>query len=207
VAVLLVAVALAVLLRPSGTPMTPLEARIVGYAESQVGYQTNPKNSYCNKFSAFWHAGGGGCPAGERDEEWCADFAAWAWEKAGIPVDYGYGPDQINGAAASFYQWGVAHHRWHPAGSGYVAKPGDVAVYGLVTGAAPSAVHVAIVTNDPPGQAGPDVVNGDGDRQGFSDVEAGTDELYAQALSKRSRLSGYVSPPPLPKHSRRAATS
>jgi hypothetical protein len=53
--------------------------RIVAVAESQVGYSAEPSASYCNKFSAYWNAGTPGCPGGEKSEEWCADFAAWAW--------------------------------------------------------------------------------------------------------------------------------
>jgi hypothetical protein len=169
--------------------------RIVAFAQSQVGYSTDPSNSYCNTFSAYWNAGTGGCPGGEMSEEWCADFAAWAWQKAGVQFTYGYGPDEINGAAASFYEWGVAHGQWHPVASGFVAAPGDVAVYGLTLGADPSAVHVAIVTDDTPGQGGPDVVNGDGDRTGFSVVETGTDQALADAGNGDSALAGYVSPP------------
>ena len=98
-----------------------LPARIVAIANSQVGYSTNPSHSYCNKFSAHWDAGTASCPHGELAEEWCADFAAWAWQKAGVQFTYGYGPGEINGGAASFYEWGVANGRWHPATSGYVA--------------------------------------------------------------------------------------
>jgi hypothetical protein len=170
--------------------------RIVAVAESQVGYSAEPSASYCNKFSAYWNAGTPGCPGGEKSEEWCADFAAWAWQKAGVDFTYGYGPEEINGAAVSFYEWGVANGEWHPATSGWVATPGDVAVYGLSLGAVPSAVHVAIVTGDAPGQPGPDVVNGDGDRTGFSVVETGTDQALADAGNGDSVLSGYVSPPP-----------
>ena len=169
--------------------------RIVAVAESQVGYSTEPSNTYCNKFSAYWDAGTAGCPSGETAEEWCADFAAWAWQEAGVDFTYGYGPGEINGRAVSFYEWGVANGEWHPATSGYVASPGDVAVYGLSLGADPSAVHVAIVTDDVPGQPGPDVVNGDGDRTGFSVVETGTDEVQADAGNGESTLAGYVSPP------------
>jgi hypothetical protein len=169
--------------------------RIVAIAQSQVGYATNPSNSYCNKFSAHWNAGTADCPSGEKSEEWCADFAAWAWQQAGVPFTYGYGPAEINGAAVSFYEWGLDNGEWHPASSGYVALPGDVAVYGLSLGADPSAVHVAIVTNDAPGQAGPDVVNGDGDRTGYSLVETGTDQAIADAGNGDSILAGYVSPP------------
>lgn len=175
-----------------------LPQRIVAFAESQVGYSTDPSNSYCNKFSANWDAGTAGCPSDETAEEWCADFAAWAWQKAGVQFTYGYGPGEINGGAVSFYKLGVANGGWHPATSGYVAAPGDVAVYGLSLGADPSAVHVAIVTGDPPGQSGPDVVNGDGNRTGFSVVEIGTDQVYADAGHGESTLAGYVSPPPGP---------
>jgi hypothetical protein len=56
----------------------------------------------------------------------------------------------------------MANDEWHPATGGCIASPGDVAVYGLMLGADPSAVHVAIVTNDAPGQLGPDVVKGTG---------------------------------------------
>ncbi len=169
--------------------------RIVTIADSQVGYSTEPSSSYCNKFTAYWNAGTAGCPSGEKSEEWCADFAAWAWQKAGVPFIYGYGTGEINGAAVSFYEWGVANGVWHPATSGYVASPGDVAVYGLSLGAEPSAVHVAIVTDDAPGQIGPDVVNGDGDRTGHSVVETGTDQALADAGNGDSTLAGYVSPP------------
>ena len=164
-------------------------------AKSQVGYDTEPSSSYCNKFSAYWDVGTPDCPSGELAEEWCADFAAWVWRLAGVQFTYGYDPREINGAAVSFYEWGVANGEWHPATSGYVASPGDVAVYGLSLGAHPSAVHVAIVANDLPGQRGPDVVNGDGDRTGFSVVETGTDQVRADAGPDDSALAGYVSPP------------
>ena len=169
--------------------------RIVAIAKSQVGYHTDPASSYCNKFSAYWDAGQADCPSGESDEEWCADFAAWAWRTAGLQFTYGYGRGEINGAAVSFYEWGVAHGDWHPATRRYVAAPGDVAVYGLSLGEDPAAVHVAIVTADKPGRRGPNVVNGDGDRTGFSVVETGTDQVRADAGNGDSRLAGYVSPP------------
>ena len=169
--------------------------RIVAVAKSQVGYRTDPSNSYCNKFSAYWDAGTTGCPSGEKAEEWCADFAAWVWQEAGVDFTYGYGPGEINAAAVSFYEWGVANGQWHPATSAYVAAPGDVAVYGLSIGADPWAAHVAVVTDDSPGQPGPDVVNGDGDRTGFSAVEAGTDQLQVEVGHDVSTLAGYVSPP------------
>ena len=126
-------------------------------------------------------------------EEWCADFAAWVWDQAGAVVAYRFAPGDLNSASYSFYSWGVAHGTWHAAGGGYVPQPGDVAVYGLDVQTA-TAVHVAVVTGDTPGQRGPDVVNGDGDRTGFSVVEAGTDQYVADVHHDGGTLSGYVSP-------------
>jgi hypothetical protein len=82
-----------------------------------------------------------------------------------------------------------------PATSGYVASPGDVAVYGLTLGPDPSAMHVAIVTDDAPGQLGPDVVNGDGDETGFSRVETENGQLQIDVGQHEFTLTGYVSLP------------
>ena len=43
--------------------------RIVAIANSQVGYNTDPANSYCNKYSAYWGSGTADCPGGEAAEE------------------------------------------------------------------------------------------------------------------------------------------
>ena len=72
--------------RASG--LSPLRARIVALAEDQIGYRTDPVHSYCNKFSAYWDAGTDDCGNDNRDEQWCADFAAWAWRTAGADVTY-----------------------------------------------------------------------------------------------------------------------
>jgi hypothetical protein len=78
-------------------------------------------------------------------------------------------------------------------GSGYTPQPGDVAVYGLNTTAV-TAVHVAVVTASTGDDAAPDVVNGDGDRTGFSVVETGQSQAYADVKRNGAPLSGYVSP-------------
>lgn len=179
--------------RPS-LPSTAFEARIVTIAEHQVGYRSDPKDSYCNKFSAYWGAGRSICPSGERSEEWCADFAAWVWHGAGLSFSFGFRPGEINGAAVSFYEWAVANGEWHPAVSGYVASPGDVAVYGLSLEGNPSAAHVAVVTSGSSGSSGPDVINGDGNQTGFSVVETGTGQLQVHVGQNTYPLSGYVSP-------------
>ncbi len=176
-----------------GTPLSPLRSRIVAIAEGQLGYRTDPPDSYCNKFSAYWQAGTTDCGSGLRSEEWCADFAAWVWQQAGAEVTYGFATGDLNSGSVSFYQWGIAHGTWHPVGSGYTPQPGDVAIYGLDTTTV-TAAHVAVVTGDTAGQRGPDVVNGDGDRTGFSVVETGTDQYQADTHGDGAPLSGYVAP-------------
>lgn len=177
-------------------PSTSFRARIVTIAENQLGYATDPAHSYCNKYSAFWGAGTATqCGTGLRSEEWCADFAAWVWRKAGAQFTYSFGTSDINAASGSFYLWGMDHGTWHPVTSGYTPQPGDVAVYGLdpTTG---SADHVAVVTGYTTGSRGPDVVNGDGDRTGYSVVETGSDQYKADTPGTDSVLSGYASPVP-----------
>jgi len=185
--------AVVVVRRLDGPGLSPLRARIVAAAESQLGYRTDPADTYCNKYSAYWDAGVDDCGNGNLDEEWCADFAAWVWKQAGAEVAYQLAPGYLNGDSASFYVWGVDHGTWHPVGSRYTPQPGDVAVYGLDT-AAVTAVHVAVVTATTGDDAAPDVVNGDGDRTGFSVVEAGTRQAFADVKGHGAPLSGYVSP-------------
>lgn len=183
-------------------PSTPLRARIVSIAESQLGYRTSPRHSYCNKYSAYWGAGPR-CADGLRREEWCADFAAWVWRKAGATFTYSYGATDLNAAAASFYLWSVAHGTWLPADTGATPEPGDVAVYGLATTPATgtwTAAHVAVVTGFTKGKRGPDVVNGDGDHTGFSVVEAGIGQLKSDGPGGVATLSGYAAPIPPPTH-------
>jgi len=177
-----------------GSGLSPLRARIVALAEGQVGYRTDPADTYCNRFSAYWEAGVDDCGGnGNLDEEWCADFAAWVWKQAGAEVTYQLAPGSLNGDSASFYVWGTDHGTWHPIGSHYTPQPGDVAVYGLDTTAV-TAVHVAVVTGDTGDDAAPDVVNGDGDRTGYSVVEVGDHQAFADVKGNGAALSGYVSP-------------
>lgn len=178
---------------PKKNSLSPLRARIVAIAESQVGYATDPSGTYCNKYSAFWSSGTDDCGNSNLDEEWCSDFAAWVWHQAGAAVTYQYVNGDLNSSAASFYEWGRARGTWHPVGSGYEPQPGDVAVYGL-NQATLVAAHVSVVVGYVRGHRGPNAVNGDGDLTGFSVVEARTDEYFADTHPDDAALSGYVSP-------------
>jgi hypothetical protein len=173
--------------------ISPLQARIVAIAQGQVGYRTDPADTYCNRFSAHWQAGTDDCGNGNRSEEWCADFAAWVWQHAGAEVTYRLAPNYLNADSASFYVWGLDHGTWHPVSSHYRPRPGDVAIYGLDVTAV-TAQHVAIVTGTSGPTNAPDVINGDGDRTGFSVVEAGTGQAFADVKAHAAPLSGYVSP-------------
>ena len=169
-------------------------ARIVSFANSELGYSTDPSTTYCNKFSAFWFSGPADCGNTNRNEQWCADFAVWAWKQAGVPLVYQYINGDLNSSSASFYEWGLRHGTWHPLGSNYVPQPGDVAVYGLDAGAL-VAQHVAIVESFSPGSKGPNAINGDGDHTGFSRVEYQSDEYNADvAGTTTALLAGYVAP-------------
>jgi hypothetical protein len=110
-------------------------------------------------------------------------------------VAYRLAPGYLNSNWASFYVWGTDHGTWHPVDSGYTPQPGDVAVYGLDTPAV-TAVHVAIVAAAPAKDRAPDVINGDGDgeRTGYSVVDVGENQAFADAEQKGAPLSGYVSP-------------
>jgi hypothetical protein len=173
--------------------LSPLRDRIVRVAESQLGYSSDPSSTYCNRYSAYWNSGTGDCGNANLDEQWCADFAAWVWQKAGVPVTYAYLNGDLNSSSASFYEWGLRHGTWHAVGSGYVPQPGDVAVYGLDPETLVAA-HVAVVIGSDPGDRGPIAVNGDGDLTGFSVVEVRVDEYDADIHPSGEPLSGYVSP-------------
>lgn len=173
--------------------LSALQTRIVSIAESQVGYRTDPPDSYCNRYSAFWQSGTADCGNSNLDEQWCADFAAWVWRQAGASFTYKFVNGDINSSSASFYEWGMAHGTWHSYGSGYSPRPGDVAVYGLDRSTL-VADHVAVVTSVSAGASAPNVVNGDGDRTGFSVVEEGSNQLFADTGASQARLSGFVSP-------------
>jgi len=113
------------------TASAQTRASIVSFAQGQVGYSTDPAGTYCNKFSAYWYAGSSHCGNSNRDEQWCAVFAAWAWRLAGVPLVYQFINGDLNSSSASFYERGFRHHTWHRVGSGYIPQPGDEAVYGL----------------------------------------------------------------------------
>ena len=78
-----------------------LGSTIASIAEGQEGVEDSPANTYCNPYSAHW-GDGTTCSNGNRAIEWCADFAAWTWQQAGVSFSYGSGSSDVNASASSF---------------------------------------------------------------------------------------------------------
>ena len=93
----------------AGPKLLPDRARIgpVALATGQLGYRTDPQNTYCNRFSAYWRVGADDCHNENRDEESCADFSRPAvLAESRRPLVYGFGADDINAGSVSFYRSG-----------------------------------------------------------------------------------------------------
>jgi CHAP domain-containing protein/PKD domain-containing protein len=93
----------------------------------------------------------------DENEEWCSDFAKWAWQQAGVTADM----TAIDAGAGSFYDWGAAQDEPLRVDAG-TPVPGDAVVFfppGAI--AAPAyADHVGIVTGVNSGGT-VNLVNGD----------------------------------------------
>ncbi|NNN18569.1 MAG: CHAP domain-containing protein, partial [Acidimicrobiaceae bacterium] len=94
---------------------------IVGAAESQIGPTTSP-GSFCNPY--------GPC------EEWCALFASWTWNKAGIPT-----PE--DGFTGTLFNWVARNQR--SLGPSVVPAEGDFVFYGTGPQSSSTSVHMGIV--------------------------------------------------------------
>lgn len=106
------------------SPEAASAPQIVNIAESQIGQGENPPGSNCTIY--------GPC------EEWCALFAAWVWQHAGVPIP---GSTAVYGYSGSLYTWTQTHNGKVLAATATPAA-GDLVFYG--TSPADSA-HVGIV--------------------------------------------------------------
>jgi hypothetical protein len=174
-------------MRPAATGS--LGSTIASIAEGQEGVADNPAGTYCNPYTAHWDDGTA-CSNGLRATEWCADFAAWVWQQAGVSFTYGSAASDVNAGASSFYYWAVSQGTWHAAGSGYTPQAGDVAVYGS---SAAGAAHVGVVVGD--GSSGPDVVNGDWETSYPSTFPTAVAYQANQTSEAGIPVVGYASPP------------
>lgn len=117
-------------------PAPGLAARVVSIAASQLGPS---------------RAGPGFCNAYGPCEQWCALFATWAWEMAGVPVPrFAFVGD--------IYDWARHHTRVLPARDR--PAPGDIVLYGTGPQTVATSPHVGIVAQVwPDGEI--DTVEGD----------------------------------------------
>ncbi len=96
---------------------------IMSVAASQVGPDPdNPLGAFCNPY--------GPC------EPWCALFATWVWEQAGVPVpSFPF--------TGSIYSWAAAHGRLLAPTT--MPAPGDAVLYGTGPQSAATSVHTGII--------------------------------------------------------------
>jgi hypothetical protein len=96
-------------------------ATMVAAADNQVRSDPSPGN-FCNPF--------GPC------EEWCALFATWVWQQAGVPIpSYPF--------TGSIFDWAAANASVLPPWA--TPQPGDDVLYGTGPGSTATSVHVGVV--------------------------------------------------------------
>ena len=105
---------------PSAAPSATASA-IVSIANSQVNADPD-RGRFCNPY--------GPC------EEWCALFATWVWEQAGVPIPaYPF--------TGNIYTWAASHTGVLPPSA--VPLPGDDVLYGTGPFSTATSVHVGVV--------------------------------------------------------------
>jgi uncharacterized membrane protein YgdD (TMEM256/DUF423 family) len=102
-------------------PGNALGREIAAIADGQVGPTSQP-GTFCNPY--------GPC------EPWCALFATWAWEAAGVPIPrYAFVGD--------VYDWAQAHTAVLPPTA--TPAPGDAVLYGTSPASVAGSPHMGIV--------------------------------------------------------------
>jgi hypothetical protein len=145
---------------PTQERTLPDSAAIVAAASSQIA--PDPDTGYfCNPY--------GPC------EQWCALFATWAWERAGVPIPrYAF--------TGYMYYWAGGHGALLPATA--TPSPGDAVLYGTGPQNVFTSEHVGIVTQVWPDGA-IDTVDGDSGpgRDGWLSVTINGPYLPSDSLS------------------------
>jgi CHAP domain len=138
-------------------------ARVLAWAESQIGQAEQPPGSNDGPAIATYRSAVAGSAPGEP---WCAYFASWAASQAGTPLgDSGQGIGWVDGIR----DWAQRNGKLLPAGS--TPQPGDLILYG--------GRHVGIVES----------VNGDGS---LTTVEGNEGDAVRRVHRSPSEATGYV---------------
>jgi PKD repeat protein len=143
---------------PADTAASSLGEIIAEAALGQVGVSDTPDvTSFggvdCNPFSSLvagFSANDDGCGFDQgfgvenANEEWCSDFAKWAWQQGGVTADM----NTLNAGSVSFYDWGLDAGESLAADTGS-PQPGDAIVFFPPGAITPTtyADHVGIVTS------------------------------------------------------------
>ncbi|GGS02767.1 peptidoglycan-binding protein [Streptomyces nojiriensis] len=117
---------------PSGgsptVPVPPLSGsvrdKIIQAARSQLGQEEWGNN--CNPYG--------------RCEAWCAHFASWTWQQAGINYHTAFSGD--------FYYYGRDHGTLRTDLRNAAPKPGDVILFGSGPSNTSTSVHVGVIEKD-----------------------------------------------------------
>lgn len=176
---------------------TPIAQKIADIALGQVGVQTNPpvpnfNTVDCNPYStmvAGFSSDSDGCGynAGfkveNQNETWCADFAKWVWQQAGVTAD----TNTLNAGATSFEAWAVQQGEDPQVDTG-TPEPGDAVLFYYPGNFPGYADHVGLVTG----------VNADGSINmvnGDFAGDAAVDVQYDQNITNLSAFAASVENP------------
>ena len=114
---------------PLGASAGSASGRMLQIASAEVGQAEQPPGSNDSARIAQYRAATAGAGVGP----WCAYFASWVANQAGVPLGEA---GQGFGAVQSVAEWAQRTGRWTPAGAG-TPQPGDLVVWG--------ARHIGIV--------------------------------------------------------------
>ena len=143
-----------------------VRGRIVRRAASQLGYHDG--GHFCSRF--------GPC------EPWCALFATWAWQRAGVPI----GRLAFTGW---IYNWAASNT--YVLGRKATAKPGDAVLFGTGPASVRSSVHMGIVEDVYPGW----IVTLEGD-SAHSVLRLVVPTAHPKTIGEPARIYAYASPLP-----------
>lgn len=152
----------------TASAVQPADVRsdIVSTANSQLGIGEDPPGSNCTKY--------GPC------EAWCALFATWTWQQAGISIpQYAFTGD--------IYTWGQGKGRAHSTNTGM--QPGDIVLYGTGPEDTDTSLHTGIVVAVGTGTI--TTVEGNSDNQ--VEKHGPFDPTHAQSAGRPGNIYGWVS--------------
>lgn len=133
--------------RPANTPnCSPSASCVAQWALSQV---TSPAQGPCGNGGAGYFATGSQQHNSCNGQEWCADFAGWAFQQGGA-LSLGPLTDGVSSFSSTNYDPNTGGN-WPgyaplQAGSNFVPSPGDAVLFGPYTASSDFLQHIAIVT-------------------------------------------------------------